>query len=41
MQLNMGLGKSSVVVPIVAATLADTTKLAKVVILKELSEQML
>jgi hypothetical protein len=41
MQLNMGLGKSSVIVPIVAATLAGTTKHAKVVVLKELSEQML
>ncbi|TVY45523.1 hypothetical protein LOCC1_G005368 [Lachnellula occidentalis] len=40
MQLNMGLGKSSVIVPIVAATLADQTKLARVVVLKSLSEQM-
>lgn len=40
MQLNMGLGKSSVIVPIVAATLADSTKLARVVVLKSLSEQM-
>ncbi|KAI9055047.1 hypothetical protein LZ554_000013 [Drepanopeziza brunnea f. sp. 'monogermtubi'] len=40
MQLNMGLGKSSVVVPIVAATLADGSKLARVVCLKSLSEQM-
>ncbi|KAH7346369.1 hypothetical protein BKA65DRAFT_537048 [Rhexocercosporidium sp. MPI-PUGE-AT-0058] len=40
MQLNMGLGKSSVIVPIVAATLADRTKLARVVVLKSLSEQM-
>ncbi|TVY17756.1 hypothetical protein LARI1_G004515 [Lachnellula arida] len=40
MQLNMGLGKSSVIVPIVAATLADLTKLARVVVLKSLSEQM-
>lgn len=40
MQLNMGLGKSSVIVPIVAATLADRSKLARVVALKSLSEQM-
>jgi Protein of unknown function (DUF3638) len=36
----MGLGKSSVIVPIVAATLADGSKLARVVVLKSLSEQM-
>jgi hypothetical protein len=40
MQLNMGLGKSSVIVPIVAATLADRSKLARVIVLKSLSEQM-
>lgn len=40
MQLNMGLGKSSVIVPIVATTLADQSKLARVVVLKSLSEQM-
>lgn len=40
MQLNMGLGKSSVIVPIVAATLADRRKLARVVILPALFEQM-
>lgn len=40
MQLNMGLGKSSVIVPIVAATLADGSKLTRVVALKSLSEQM-
>ncbi|KAL2069540.1 hypothetical protein VTL71DRAFT_14219 [Oculimacula yallundae] len=40
MQLNMGLGKSSVIVPIVASTLADRTKLARVIVLKSLSEQM-
>jgi len=40
MQLNMGLGKSSVIVPIVAATLANKSKLARVVVLKSLSEQM-
>ncbi|PVH87759.1 hypothetical protein DL98DRAFT_544883 [Cadophora sp. DSE1049] len=40
MQLNMGLGKSSVIVPMVAATLADRSKLVRVVVLKSLSEQM-
>ncbi|CAG8959752.1 hypothetical protein HYFRA_00001658 [Hymenoscyphus fraxineus] len=40
MQLNMGLGKSSVIVPIVSATLADRSKLARVIVLKSLSEQM-
>ncbi|XMA17316.1 hypothetical protein WAI453_010107 [Rhynchosporium graminicola] len=40
MQLNMGLGKSSVIVPLVAATLADRTKLVRVIVLKSLSEQM-
>lgn len=40
MQLNMGLGKSSVIVPIVATALADGTKLARVVVLKSLSMQM-
>jgi hypothetical protein len=40
MQLNMGLGKSSVIVPIVAATLADRQKLARVVVLKSLAAQM-
>lgn len=39
-QLNMGLGKSSVIVPIVAATLADKSKLVRVVVLKALSKQM-
>ncbi|KAF2490217.1 hypothetical protein BU16DRAFT_517393 [Lophium mytilinum] len=41
LQLNMGEGKSSVIVPIVAAFLADTTKLARVVALKPLAPQML
>lgn len=36
----MGLGKSSVIVPLVASTLADRTKLVRVVVLKSLSEQM-
>ncbi|KAK0127299.1 hypothetical protein ONS96_006849 [Cadophora gregata f. sp. sojae] len=40
MQLNMGQGKSSVIVPIVAATLADGSRLARVVVLKSLSKQM-
>ena len=40
LQLNMGEGKSSVIVPIVAATLADGKKLARVVVLKALSRQM-
>lgn len=41
MQLNMGLGKSSVIVPIAAAALADRKKLVRVVVLKSLSTQML
>ncbi|KAF8539120.1 hypothetical protein BDD12DRAFT_883199 [Trichophaea hybrida] len=40
MQLCMGEGKTSVIVPIVAASLADTTKLVRVVVLKPLSGQM-
>ena len=40
MQLNMGEGKSSVIVPIVAATLADGERLVRVVVLKPLSTQM-
>jgi len=39
-QLNMGEGKSSVIVPIVAAALADGSKLVRVVVLKPLSMQM-
>lgn len=39
-QLNMGEGKSSVIVPIVAATLADGKTLVRVVVLKPLSLQM-
>ena len=39
-QLNMGEGKSSVIVPLVAATLADGTKLARIVTLKPLANQM-
>ncbi|KIN03188.1 hypothetical protein OIDMADRAFT_120170 [Oidiodendron maius Zn] len=40
LQLSMGLGKSSVIVPIAAATLADRTKLVRVVVLKPLAMQM-
>lgn len=40
LQLNMGEGKSSVIVPIVAAALADKTKLVRIVVLKPLSTQM-
>ncbi|OCK75836.1 hypothetical protein K432DRAFT_429141 [Lepidopterella palustris CBS 459.81] len=41
MQLNMGEGKSSVIVPIVAAALADGSKLVRVVVTKPLSKQMM
>ncbi|KAG9125251.1 hypothetical protein FRC07_008397 [Ceratobasidium sp. 392] len=40
LQLNMGEGKSSAVVPIAAAALADTTRLVRVVVLKPLWRQM-
>ena len=40
MQLNMGEGKSSVIVPIVSAALADTTKLVRVIVGKPQSKQM-
>ncbi|KAH8798597.1 hypothetical protein F5884DRAFT_687263 [Xylogone sp. PMI_703] len=40
MQLNMGQGKSSVIVPIVAAALADSTRLVRVIVLKPLLIQM-
>jgi hypothetical protein len=39
-QLNMGEGKSSVIVPIVSAALADGSKMVRVVVLKPLSTQM-
>ena len=39
-QLNMGEGKSSVIVPFVAASLADGSNLARIVTLKPLSNQM-
>ncbi|GAM88641.1 hypothetical protein ANO11243_066750 [Dothideomycetidae sp. 11243] len=41
MQLNMGEGKSSVIVPIVAAALADGSRLVRVVVAKPQSKQML
>ncbi|EPE04166.1 very large low complexity protein [Ophiostoma piceae UAMH 11346] len=41
MQLNMGEGKSSVIVPIVAASLADGSRLVTVVVGKPQSKQML
>jgi len=39
-QLNMGAGKSSVIVPIVAAALADGTKLVRIVVAKAQFKQM-
>ena len=40
MQLNMGEGKSSVIVPIVAAALADDSRLVRVIVAKPQSKQM-
>ncbi|KDQ56358.1 hypothetical protein JAAARDRAFT_132396 [Jaapia argillacea MUCL 33604] len=40
LQLNMGEGKSSVIVPMVAASLADGTKLTRIIVLKPLANQM-
>lgn len=40
MQLNMGEGKSSVIVPMVAVALADCSKLVRVVVTKAQSRQM-
>jgi hypothetical protein len=40
MQLNMGEGKSSVIVPLIATALADGEHLVRVVVLKALSAQM-
>jgi Protein of unknown function (DUF3638) len=40
LQLNMGEGKSSVIVPLVASTLADGSSLMRVVTLKPLANQM-
>ncbi|KAK0643172.1 hypothetical protein B0T16DRAFT_391740 [Cercophora newfieldiana] len=40
MQLNMGEGKSSVIVPVVASSLADGNRLVRVVVAKPQSSQM-
>ncbi|QRV92777.1 kinase-like protein [Ceratobasidium sp. AG-Ba] len=40
LQLNMGEGKSSVIVPIIAAALANAEKLVRVIVLKPLWRQM-
>lgn len=40
MQLNMGEGKSSVIVPIIAAALADGTRLVRIIVGKPQSKQM-
>ncbi|KAI9510762.1 hypothetical protein F5148DRAFT_1274598 [Russula earlei] len=40
LQLNMGEGKSSVIVPLIVSTLADGSNLVRVVTLKPLSNQM-
>lgn len=40
LQLNMGEGKSSVIVPIIAATLGNSKRLVRVVVLKPLWRQM-
>src|SRR5216683_3408233 len=40
LQLNMGEGKSSVIIPLVASTLANGSDLVRVVTLKPLSNQM-
>jgi hypothetical protein len=40
MQLNMGQGKTSVIVPVVAVDLADGTQLTRVIVLKSLAMQM-
>lgn len=40
MQLNMGEGKSSVIVPMVAAALADGSRLVRVIVAKPQSRQM-
>ncbi|KJY02038.1 hypothetical protein TI39_contig263g00006 [Zymoseptoria brevis] len=40
MQLNMGEGKSSIIVPMVAAALADGSQLVRVVVAKPQSKQM-
>ncbi|KAJ1300163.1 hypothetical protein OPQ81_011915 [Rhizoctonia solani] len=40
LQLNMGEGKSSVIVPIIASSLADSSRLVRVIVLKPLWRQM-
>lgn len=40
LQLNMGEGKSSVIVPIIATTLANRKRLVRIIVLKALSKQM-
>jgi len=40
LQLNMGEGKSSVVIPVVSSALADGKQLVRVVVLKPLAKQM-
>ncbi|KAK2793814.1 hypothetical protein FQN51_001032 [Onygenales sp. PD_10] len=40
MQLNMGEGKSSIIVPIIAAALANKNQLVRVVVLRPLANQM-
>jgi hypothetical protein len=40
LQLQLGAGKSSVIVPMAAASLADSRTLVRVVVLKQLSQQM-
>ena len=40
LQLTMGEGKSSVIVPVVSSTLADGKRLVRVVVLKPLAKQM-
>ncbi|KAF8729325.1 hypothetical protein RHS02_07821, partial [Rhizoctonia solani] len=40
LQLNMGEGKSSVIVPLIAASLANSSQLVRVVVLKPLWRQM-
>ena len=40
LQLNMGEGKSSVIVPVVSSALADGKQLVRVVVLKPLAKQM-
>lgn len=40
MQLNMGEGKSSVIAPMVAASLADGTRLVRIIVAKPQSKQM-